>query len=248
MTPEELNFHIEECIKQLSSLLNEWSKSGTDTLSGKAQKVAYWVREYAAFLRREDTFSPKSVPRLKRGNVVVVDFGFRVGKEFGGRHFAVVIDNNNAYNSEIVTVVPLFSLKPEYKPNQYTCVLEDGIYTPMIDQANAIIDEAEKIIRECAEKVEERGTPEYRAKEAVAKDLLKRAKRMIEEIEHMKEGSVANTCQVLTISKMRIKRPLKKEDPLYGLRLSTGDMERINKQLSSLIIFPPPKEENKQEK
>ena len=57
-------------------------------------------------------------------------------------------------------------------------------------------------------------------------------------IEHMKEGSVANTCQITTISKMRIKRPLKKDDPLYGLRLSTEDMELINQQFSRLFLFP----------
>lgn len=238
MTPSELEFHIKSAIEQLTLLFHGWLESGNQKFLDKAKLVAYWVREYTAFLRREDSFSPQSVPRLKRGTVVVVDFGFRIGKEFGGRHFAVVIDNDNKLHSPIATVVPLFSLKPTYKPNSYTCPLKDGIYTPMLNRVKAIHGESMKIIDELNSlPPEQRAVPEARAKLAVADSLTKRAELMLTEIEHMKEGSVANTCQITTVSKMRIKRPLKKDDPLYGLRLSSEDMDTINQQLVELYLF-----------
>ena len=238
MTDAELKFHIKSAVEQVELLFKGWLDSGKQTLRDKAILVAYWIKNYTAFLRREDTFTPSSVPRLKRGSVVVVEFGFRIGKEFGGKHFAVVLDNENKLNSPIVTVAPLFSLKESYKPNIYTCQLKDGIYNPMLARARAINNEAMQIIDELNHTTEaQRSTPEMRAKLAVAESLSKRASVMIDEIEHMKSGSVANTCQITTISKMRIKRPLKKEDPLYGLRLSSDDMDLINDQIKQLFLY-----------
>ncbi len=249
MSPEELEAHIRDSLDQISSLLEEWRVSDDAHLTDKAQKVAYWIREYSAYLRREDLFSSKSVPRLKRGSVIMVDFGFRVGKEFGGRHFAVVVDNDNSIYSQTVTVVPLFSLKEHYKENQYTTILPDGIYGPMLERTGAITDEALALIGELEEKTaEERSTPEFRLKAEEVNTLKRRVTRAIEAISHMKGGSVANTCQITTVSKMRIKRPLKKDDPLYGLRLSTADMELINAQMSSLFIFHPAEKAEPQEK
>ena len=131
MVPEELNLHIQSAIDQLSLLFSDWLKSHNAALESKATLVAFWVKDYCHFLRNEKCFSPQSVPRLKRGSVIVVDFGFRLGKEFGGRHFAAVLDNDNKLHSPIVTVVPLFSLKESYKPSRYTCYLPDGVYSAL---------------------------------------------------------------------------------------------------------------------
>ena len=238
MTPVEFEFHLNDAVEKIKMLFKEWKESENPGLLTKAKLVAYWLKDYVAFLRREDSFVPASVPRLKRGSIVVADFGFRIGKEFGGRHFAVVVDNENKLNSPIVTVVPLFSLKKGYKPNVYTCQLRDGVYNPMVNRTVAVVREADQMMQDYRKATpEERATPEMRAKYAVISSLADRTKDMLTEIEHLKEGSVANTCQITTISKMRIKRPLKKEDPLYGLRLSTRDMELINEQLKKLYIF-----------
>ena len=239
MTPDELNSHVSSATARLSSLFSDWTSSGNKKLVDKAKLVAYWIKDYVSYLRREGTFSPKSVPRLKRGSVVVVDFGFRLGAEFGGRHFAVVVDNGNDWTSPIVTVVPMFSLKESYKPNAYTCKLKDGIYAPMIKKTSELVAKAMEITDEISSIPSDmKSSVEVKAKTDAAAEMATRAAVMLDEIEHMKEGSVANTCQITTISKMRIKRPLKKDDPLYGLRLSTEDMELINQQLSRLFLFP----------
>ena len=47
--------------------------------------------------------------RYNRGNVLRVNFGFNVGKELGGLHLALVLDNDNKRNADVITVIPLSS-------------------------------------------------------------------------------------------------------------------------------------------
>lgn len=237
MTEEELNNHVNLSIKHLTGLFQNWLKSCNPILLKKARLLAYWIKDYVSFLCKEDAFSPKVVQRLKRGNIVSVDFGFRIGKEFGGRHFAVVIDNENALTSHVVTVIPLFSLKENYKANKYTCQLKDGLYNSMLNRAKQIHSENQNMLTKylSADKTAMYSNSAPEAKEL--QDRISRVESMLDELEHMKFGSVANTCQITTISKMRIKRPLSKNDPLYGLRLSSGDMDLINTQIAELYLF-----------
>lgn len=232
MTMQELKQHIERSVVQLQTLFSEWINSNDARMLKKAQLVAYWIKDYVFFLIKETTFSPRSVPKLKRGSVVVVDFGFRIGNEFGGRHFAVVLDNENGLNSPIVTVIPLFSLKDNFQQNRYTCLLDDGVYNQLFQNIKRTHDEALKIIDDitCGSNVHSCDTKK-------AQKLIEQTEKMLQEIGHMKQGSIANTCQITTISKIRIIRPLKKDDPLYGLRLSENDMEKINEQVKNLFVF-----------
>ena len=43
----------------------------------------------------------------------MVDFGFNVGNEFGGRHYAVVLEKNNNPCSGVILVAPITSYAPE---------------------------------------------------------------------------------------------------------------------------------------
>lgn len=239
MSPEKLQSHIDGAMEEIDALLREWSASADPIFQKRAQLLGYWLRDYTKLLRNEDSFRTKSVPRLKRGAVVSVDFGYRIGREFGGRHFAVVLDKENPLSAPVVTVVPLMSLKNTYKPNPYTCLLDDGLYAPLFDRAASYSETADDLIRETKQMMSSSDTPleMVRAKLWAANQSNEKAKKIIDEIKHLKAGSVANTCQVTTVSKMRIKRPLQKDDPLYGIRLSTGDMEKINAQLKSLFIW-----------
>ena len=60
---------------------------------------------------------PQSYRRFQRGDVVKVDFGFRVGSEHGGLHYAVVINSNDSRRAPVMTVIPLTSLKTEAQRN-----------------------------------------------------------------------------------------------------------------------------------
>lgn len=60
-------------------------------------------------VNRERDFSLTEEQRamIKRGNVVWIDFGFNIGKEFGGRHPAIIL--RVPKNFDKITVVPLDS-------------------------------------------------------------------------------------------------------------------------------------------
>lgn len=75
----------------------------------KANLISYWLKDYANMLRFEESFNPKKNIRYTRGDIVKVNFGFRVGSEFGGLHYAVIFDKHNERNSPVVTVIPLTS-------------------------------------------------------------------------------------------------------------------------------------------
>lgn len=83
----------------------------------KQQILIQWIKKWCSFLRREDNFNPKFLPYYKRGDIVYADFGFNVGAEFGGIHYAVVIENNNNKANGNIIVVPLTSLDPGKSPD-----------------------------------------------------------------------------------------------------------------------------------
>ena len=87
-------------------------KAYMDRLDAKnGKKIAYWIRDYAAFLRKERDFDPKKLLRYPRGSVIKVHLGYRLGSEEGGLHYAIVLDSNNTWGCSVVTIVPLTSVK-----------------------------------------------------------------------------------------------------------------------------------------
>lgn len=249
MLPTELKAHCDDAVSQLQSLLNDFADSDSGKTVKRSMLLAYWIKTYIQYIRKEDSFSPESVYRLKRGSVVRVEFGYRVGRELGGRHYAVVLDVKNPIHRNTVTVVPLGSLKEELD-GDFNVVLEDGIYSPMYHKIAALIADANRMADE-AEAMKDRieaSAPEdaaslravFRQKLAAAKAQLKTAQAWIEDISQMKPGSVVKVDQITTISKMRISAPLQKTHPLYGVRLSPRDMDSIDQRLQELYFPRPP--------
>lgn len=104
MEPEELQRHVAEALHELDSLLASWMNSPDDADQKRAQLLSYWVKTYTGMIRRENNFNPAAIPRLARRQIVNVDFGFRVGSELGGLHYAVVMDKENGLRGDTVTV------------------------------------------------------------------------------------------------------------------------------------------------
>lgn len=68
-----------------------------------------WLEIQNKYLNYELTFDPMRMKAYKRGEVVMLHFGFNVGNEFGGIHYAVVIKDSSKGDYQAV-VVPLSSL------------------------------------------------------------------------------------------------------------------------------------------
>jgi hypothetical protein len=64
----------------------------------------------------------------KRGNIIKVEFGFNIGSEYGGLHYAIVLDKQSAHNSPVVTVIPLTSIKEDKEIHSNNINLGNEIY------------------------------------------------------------------------------------------------------------------------
>lgn len=247
MDEHSLKEHCEDAICEIEKLLSDFRAAKTPKVVKRAMLLAYWLKQYVNYIRKEDSFSPESVFKLKRGTVVQVEFGYRVGRELGGRHYAVVLDCSNRIHGNTVTVIPLGSVKEGTKENKYDIILNGGIYRPIRKKLVALIDDAEKLLVEADEmgqKIRSEDAERNEAAKAVQRQKIEMARAAIErakvwdsEIDRMKHGTLARLSQITTISKMRISQPLKKSHPLYGVRLEPEDMDKIDEGLKQLY-FP----------
>lgn len=95
-------------IYKLEKLGKEW----TESKYKQAVLLSYWYETYEKLLRKEENFKKqKTYFKYERGQILFVNFGYRIGHELGGNHYCVVVSNNDSINSGNVTVVPLRSFK-----------------------------------------------------------------------------------------------------------------------------------------
>ncbi len=246
-----IKLHIESAKECIHNMFETLLSKNTDKANKRAHLISYWLKDYSNYILTEDEFNPASLIRYKRGNIVQVELGYRVGSELGGRHYAVVIDNNNDIHSDTITVVPLKSLKDTYKPNRYSFILEKGLYDIYSNAIDAkIIKLGQKIIdikEEDTKKAQEYKEgllsideyTKYLSNKKIDKIILQinMLKKHMKELDNIKSGTVVNVSQITTISKMRISNPKISSDSLYGLKLSNRDLDTLNSKLKELYIY-----------
>ena len=170
----------EELDKALENL-----KNAILTKSPKVQVILTdWLNKWSKYIIRENNFKPAYLPYYKRGDIVYVDFGFNIGAEYGGIHYAAVVEiNNNKHNGNIL-VVPLTSLDKDKSVND---IPKSDVYL-----GNNVI-------------------------------------------EWTNSATIAKPNQVRAISKMRIVKPVKKQDK--KAHLNSEQMTLIENKLKELLIF-----------
>lgn len=128
LTKEDVILNKKESIKSLNKLLEGYINAPNDSRLKKANLISYWIKDYVRMINFEEQFDPTKNISYKRGNIVKVDFGFNIGAEYGGLHYGVVLDNDNAHNSPVVTVIPLTSVKSDKEPHFNSVELGNEIY------------------------------------------------------------------------------------------------------------------------
>lgn len=242
----EVLLHIQNSVNKLNNAMTALAESVDTSDLKKASLLSYWIEEYVDYLQDERTFSSSSLIRYKAGDIIQVNFGFRIGSELGGLHYAIVLDKKNSKNSPIVTVVPLGSLKANFKETKCKFELETGLFELVQQKAQSMIERTkivlDKLTQECAE-IE--GLPEKEKEiriEPLKKKIeklgltIKRINRLASEIEKMNYGSTVDVGQIVTISKQRIYNPKKSDDVLFGIRASEQDMKKIYNCLQKNFI------------
>lgn len=129
---DEFISYRDKQIKKIDTLLKEWTE--IDTKYKNSVLLSYWIDAYEKFLRDDDDFKKKSkFLKYERGQILYVNFGYRVGHELGGAHYAIVVSMKDTPRPGNITVIPLKSNKG--KPIRYNQInLEDSMKTALIDK------------------------------------------------------------------------------------------------------------------
>lgn len=254
LTTQDVINHKKNSIRKLNSLLESYINSGDVGLLKKADLISYWLETYSNYISFETQFDSSRLIRYSRGNVVRVNFGFNVGKELGGLHLAVVLDNDNKQSADVITVLPLSSSNGK-TIHERSVDLGTELYTKITAVQNKIILDLKAEVAELnriyeafqvalknpkADSIDDSLSNAINLQnELIGKieslnESIKRAETNKFEISKLKSGSMAVTNQITTVSKQRIYTPKKAEDFLYGISLSTTAMEKINKKILEL--------------
>lgn len=107
------------------------------------KKVLKWVHLWNWYLSVEKGFIPSKYAKYNAGDIVTVNFGFNVGAELGGRHFAVVVEDNNRSDGTVM-VTPLSSCSSEGE------VRAPDVYLGIIEELNKLKEQDEESLHSFA--------------------------------------------------------------------------------------------------
>ena len=109
-TNQEIAIYTATIIQELEDYLHHLQRMN-DEENKRSDKIAQWIENWVKYLKIEQVFNPRSIQALKRGSIVYADFGFNVGREYGGLHYAIVLNKTDARSNHLLHVLPLTSVK-----------------------------------------------------------------------------------------------------------------------------------------
>lgn len=249
MDNKQIKNMIENNINYCKTTLFSFCDSESKKIHKKSMLIAYWIKDYINMIKAENSAKTIKYPKYKRGDILSVNFGFRIGNELGGRHFAVVLDNNNDISSSVITVIPLTSKKENTRIGRFNYELEFDLLNLYEEKFNKLLtsntNNMNKIVARTNELINlgENGQ-EVPEKEVIS--LIKDFKKTTQSIKNLdsfkvkmdklKNGSIVNFSQITTISKQRILNPKQSKDALTGIRVKTTDLDKMNEKLKNLFI------------
>lgn len=210
----------------------------------KAAIFVYWLNDYIEYIKAENTFNPRQNIIYKRGQIVYVNFGYRIGRELGGAHYAIVLDVKNSASASTVTVIPLKSYKGKETSYSkiYTVSLTSDIKNRLFTKGEAIKESNFQNLLKLSQKLSENpNLANDRAFKSAGLQIKRRDKladSILTYAEKLKNGSIADVGQITTISKQRIIQPCKPDDVLTGLRISDDDFQLIEEKIRFLFLKP----------
>lgn len=149
-TKEDVIQNKKSAIRLLNNLLEGLINDSSEQHLKKAHLISYWVKDYVRMISFEENFEPARNIAYKRGNIVKLNFGFNIGNEYGGSHYGIVLDNKNAHNSPVVTVIPLTSQKDDKEIHANSVDLGNEIYRSLKIKydtiSKALKDEQDEIV------------------------------------------------------------------------------------------------------
>lgn len=230
----EIIAHISSALEQMRVFLLELINSIEIDLNKKADLISYWIEDWLRYLNYEDEFKMKFHSKFKRGSIIQVNFGFNVGTELGGRHYAITLDKHDNEKIPDIVVIPLTSIKEDtdldkLKNDKSRINLDDYIYKIITEKFKAEFNEYVNKIKQIDSKDADSDNDGLNEKTA----LLHKHRK---ELEKIKKGSIAHIRQIRSISKMRIIAPTKKTDLLNNLKVSEDILKKIDSRINETML------------
>lgn len=131
MTDKKLHDN-KELIKEMNKQLMALEQVIKEMDEKRGKIYLDWLKTQNKYLVWEEGFDPTYLRKYKRSEIVLANFGFNVGAEYGGMHYAVVVRDSSKTNPNI-NVVPLSSLEDEEDPNE---IHKDRVSLGVIEDIN----------------------------------------------------------------------------------------------------------------
>lgn len=143
---DEFHKFRQKTINSISNLLSEM----TDSNYKQAANLTYWIRDYVNFLKQEKTFESKYLPKYEYGSIVEVDFGYNIGNELSGSHYAIVMNKKDNKSNPMSTVIPMTSSKAGKKIHENEVDLSNEFYLAyLLKSEEAVFAPLEKNRKYC---------------------------------------------------------------------------------------------------
>lgn len=156
-TNEEIAVYTATIIQELEDYLHHLQRMD-DEGNKRSDKIAQWIENWVKYLKIEQVFNSRSIQALKRGSIVYADFGFNVGREYGGLHYAIVLNKTDARSNHLLHVLPLTSVKETTDISNlkyFQFLIGDEVFQLLINKANRKIIELTELYDRFSKKDDE---------------------------------------------------------------------------------------------
>ena len=241
--------NILDFIKVQKSILYEYIRYIKHLMKTNYKKSAilvYWLKDYLRYIKNEKIFNPRQLINYKHGQIVFVNFGFRVGQELGGLHYAIVLDTKNSKSSSTLTVIPLTVIPLRSKKDKDTTYqkthmvpLSTILPTLLFDKSLHMIDTVNAKVLNITNKYTSNEIKSNKILKSKLKILQKQhndANAILTYLNNLKSESLADIGQITTISKQRIKNPVRNDDTLANVIIPDNLMKMLEEKIQFLYF------------
>ena len=199
-TNEEIAVYTATIIQELEDYLHLLQRMD-DEGNKRSDKIAQWIENWVKYLKIEQVFNPRSIQALKRGSIVYADFGFNVGREYGGLHYAIVLNKTDARSNHLLHVLPLTSVKETTDISNlkyFQLPIGNEVFQLLSNKALKKVRELSELYDRFSKK-----DGELREKVVMVESLIEDNKKTLEILKNLSSSDIDDSSikQILTINK-----------------------------------------------
>lgn len=199
-TNEEIAVYTATIMQELEDYLHHLQRMD-DEGNKRSDKIAQWIENWVKYLKIEQVFNPRSIQALKRGSIVYADFGFNVGREYGGLHYAIVLNKTDSRSNHLLHVLPLTSVKETTDISNlkyFQFLIGDEVFQLLINKAKRKITELTELYNRFSKKDDE-----LHKRAEMVESLIEDNKKAFETLKNLPSSDIDDSSikQILTINK-----------------------------------------------